>query len=97
MAKKKVLVLLLAVAVLHACGEAKETCTCTCTCGNGEESTVKGASSEDDCSISCDMNCGADSYSSNYDCRTEGATYSKSTATSAGNIASGSSRSSRVR
>ena len=65
----RILVLLLAAATLHACGEAKETCTCTCTCGSGEKSTIEGASSEDECSSSCDMTCGGD-YSSNYDCKT---------------------------
>jgi len=73
LSEKKLLVMLLAAAVLHACGEAKETCTCTCTCGSGEDSTIEGASSKDDCASSCGMSCGADSYSSNYDCRTEGA------------------------
>ena len=69
----KILVLLLAAASLYACGEAKETCTCTCTCGNGEKSTVEGASSEAECSTSCDMRCGGD-YSANYNCKTQGAT-----------------------
>jgi hypothetical protein len=73
MSREKLLVLLLA-AVLPACGEPKETCTCTCTCGSGDKSTIEGASTEDECAGSCDMTCGADSNTSNYDCRTEGAT-----------------------
>jgi hypothetical protein len=74
MAKEKIFLLLLAAAVLDACGEPKETCKCTCTCGSGEKSTIEGASNEDDCASSCDMTCGADSNRSNFDCRTEGAT-----------------------
>ncbi len=73
MAKKITLLLLLAFATLFACGEPDETCVCTCTCGSGEKSTIDGAGSEAECASSCQTNCGADSYSSSYDCKTEGA------------------------
>jgi hypothetical protein len=74
MSKKKLLGLLLMTVMLHACGEPEETCTCTCTCGSGEKSTIEGTGSEDECTSSCGTHCGADAYSSNYGCTTEGAT-----------------------
>ena len=63
---------LVAVAMLHACGEPKETCTCACTCGSGQKSTIEGTDDEEDCSNQCDAKCGNDSYSTNYDCTTKG-------------------------
>ncbi|HEX6765880.1 MAG TPA: hypothetical protein VF103_10395 [Polyangiaceae bacterium] len=74
MAKKVrfILVRLLAVAALASCGEPDETCTCSCTCGSGEKSTIDGTDDEEDCSNQCDTKCGADSYTTNYDCTTKG-------------------------
>jgi hypothetical protein len=66
-----VLVLLLAVAALPACGEPDETCTCTCACGSGETTTIDDAEDNEDCSSKCDASCG-DSYTTNFDCTTKG-------------------------
>jgi hypothetical protein len=73
MKKHKPFALLLVLAVLHACGEPEETCTCACTCGSGEKTTIE-AGSEAACASACEAHCGADSFTSSYDCRTEGAT-----------------------
>jgi hypothetical protein len=75
MAKSKlssVLVLLIAVTQLNACGEPEETCTCACACGSGAETSIEDAESDEDCSSKCDVNCGDDSYTTNYDCTTKG-------------------------
>lgn len=81
---KKLLVLLLATATLTACGEPEETCVCSCTCGSGDKSTLSGASSIKSCASLCEMNCGNDSYTSSYDCKTEGATSETPTSTAPG-------------
>ena len=73
MLRKATLLLLLGAAVLLACGDPEETCTCACTCGSGEKSTIQGASSKAECANSCETHCGADSFSSSYDCKTKGA------------------------
>jgi hypothetical protein len=73
MAKGEIFGFLIVLSVLCGCGEGKETCTCTCVCGSGQKSTIDDASSEDDCASSCDSKCGDDSYSSSYDCHTQGA------------------------
>ena len=65
------LVLLLAVAALHACGEPEETCTCTCACGSSPPTTLEDAEGNEDCSSKCDASCG-DAYTTNYDCTTKG-------------------------
>jgi hypothetical protein len=67
-----VVLLLLMVGGLHACGEPRETCTCTCTCGSGAKTTLDDATSDDDCANRCRDDCGNDSFTTNYDCTTEG-------------------------
>lgn len=74
MTKKKlsfVLVVLLAVTALHACGEGEETCTCACTCGSGRKTTIEDVKGEE-CSNRCEANCENDSYTTKYECTTEG-------------------------
>lgn len=67
-----VLLLLLAITALHACGQAEETCTCSCACGSGEKTTIDDAEGDEDCSSQCQLNCAGDSYTTNYDCTTKG-------------------------